>query len=213
MNTEELCRLWVLYPGVFLGQAGVFSLSSLRPVTSVHLSEKPCKFQLPLLTPPLFPASALWAKRTILAISIIRKYAAMESASRSPLNGAAAVTNGSVRSDGDAREASQLQASPASDASGSKPLRRRNKPSLSCKTCTVSRIRSPIDQTVRLTPEAGQEDKGKKTDYQQLRYSLPFANQPPQSSVTEADQRMSNAKSTCYLSYLSNAPLTGVSHA
>ena len=59
-------------------------------------------------------------------------------------NEGAPAPTGPAAAESDARVSSQSQASPASDASGTnKPLRRRNKPSLSCETCTVSRVGCP----------------------------------------------------------------------
>jgi hypothetical protein len=86
---------------------------------------------------------------------------AFASALTSPLSRTAALPN-----EDDAR--GELQASPASDASGSKPPRRRNKPSLSCETCTVSGTSSFIAGTGMLKFEAGEEDKGKKVACQEL---------------------------------------------
>ena len=69
-------------------------------------------------------------------------------------NGSAPASTEPAAAVSDARVSSQSQASPASDESTTnKPLRRRNKPSLSCETCTVSRIRGPM----RLNTEANAE--------------------------------------------------------
>ncbi len=67
------------------------------------------------------------------------------------VNGAMSATNGNsnananakgsahhFKSEDDARETNQLQMSPTSDTSSSRQPRRRNKPSLSCESCTVA---------------------------------------------------------------------------
>lgn len=69
-------------------------------------------------------------------------------------NGGAPAPTEPAAAESDARVSSQSQASPASDESTTnKPLRRRNKPSLSCETCTVSRVGCPM----RLNTEANAE--------------------------------------------------------
>ena len=70
------------------------------------------------------------------------------------INGGVPAPTDPAAGERDARVSSQSQASPASDESTTnKPLRRRNKPSLSCETCTVSRVGCPT----RLNTEANAE--------------------------------------------------------
>lgn len=66
--------------------------------------------------------------------------AQLEPAASEYAYGAAIATHGNaVQAEENARETSQLQGSPGTGSdTASKPQRKRNKPSLSCETCTVS---------------------------------------------------------------------------
>ena len=118
-------------------------------------------------------------------------------------NGGAPAPTGPAAAESDARVSSQSQASPASDASATtKPLRRRNKPSLSCETCTVSRLACPMN--LDTAPNAEYRRKRQRLDRKKkalvlrkgLHHSL--TEERNQSSVTEADRRMSNTLISTY---------------